>query len=136
VICVALDATAKLIWFRLGAAGNWNNLAGRDPATGAGGVSIPNLGGSVPAYPAVLFGGADTITANFGATGFTGVVPSGFTSGFGTTAIGSVVASPTVVLTTSGWQWAWRTDTTDPNTGAAWTPAAVNVVQIGPKTVA
>ena len=48
----------------------------------------------------------------------------------------STVASPTLVLTTSGWQWAWRTDTVDPNTSAAWTPAAVNNAQVGPKTIA
>jgi hypothetical protein len=48
----------------------------------------------------------------------------------------TTVASPTLTLSTSGWLWAWRTDTTDPNTGAAWTPAAVNNVQIGPVTIA
>jgi hypothetical protein len=48
----------------------------------------------------------------------------------------TTAASPTLVLTTSGWQWAWRTDTTDPATGAAWTPAAVNTCQIGPKVIA
>jgi hypothetical protein len=48
----------------------------------------------------------------------------------------TTVATPTVVLSTSGWQWAYRIDTTDPNTGVAWTPAAVNNVQIGPKVIA
>ncbi len=48
----------------------------------------------------------------------------------------STVASPTVVLTPSNWQWAWRTDTTDPATGAAWTAAAVNVAQCGPVVIA
>jgi hypothetical protein len=48
----------------------------------------------------------------------------------------TTVASPTLVLTSSGWLWAWRTDLTDPNTGAAWTPAAVNNAQIGPVTIA
>ena len=48
----------------------------------------------------------------------------------------TTVASPTLVLTTSGFQWAWRTDLVDPNTGAAWTAAAVNNAQIGPKTIA
>jgi len=48
----------------------------------------------------------------------------------------AAVASPTLVLTTSGWQWAWRTDLTDPNTSAAWTAAAVNNVQCGPLVVA
>jgi hypothetical protein len=48
----------------------------------------------------------------------------------------TTVASPTLVLTTSGWLWAWRTDTVDPNTGVAWTPAAVNNATIGPKVIA
>jgi len=48
----------------------------------------------------------------------------------------TTVASPTLVLTTSGWQWAWRTDIVDPATGVAWTPAAVNNATIGPKVVA
>lgn len=49
---------------------------------------------------------------------------------------GTTVASPTLTLSSSGWLWAYRTDTTDPNTSAAWTPAAVNNVQIGPRTIA
>jgi hypothetical protein len=49
---------------------------------------------------------------------------------------GTTVASPTLVLTTSGFLWAWRMDLTDPNTSAAWTAAGVNAVQIGPTTVA
>jgi hypothetical protein len=48
----------------------------------------------------------------------------------------TTVASPTLTLSSSGWLWAWRTDLIDPATGAAWTPAAVNNVQIGPVTVA
>jgi len=49
---------------------------------------------------------------------------------------GTTVASPTLVLTTSGWLWAWRLDLTDPATSAAWTAAGVNAVNIGPLTVA
>ena len=48
----------------------------------------------------------------------------------------TVVATPTLTLIPSGWQWAWRMDPTDPNTGAAWTAAAVNAAQIGPMVVA
>jgi hypothetical protein len=48
----------------------------------------------------------------------------------------STVASPTVVLTPSNWQWAWRHDTTDPQTGSAWTVAAVNTALIGPTVIA
>jgi hypothetical protein len=49
---------------------------------------------------------------------------------------GTTVASPTVVLTPSNWQWAWRHDTVDPATSGAWTAAAVNVCSIGPVVVA
>jgi hypothetical protein len=78
VVCLAVDLTAKLIWFRLGAGGNWNGSGTANPATGVGGISISNAG---TAYPTICMGGADTITANFGATAFTGAVPSGFTAG-------------------------------------------------------
>lgn len=47
----------------------------------------------------------------------------------------TTVASPTLTLTTSGWQWAWRMDLTDPATGAAWAAAAVAAATIGPKVV-
>jgi hypothetical protein len=48
----------------------------------------------------------------------------------------TTVATPNLVLTPSGFQWAWRTDMVDPNTGLAWAPTAVDVVQIGPKLIA
>jgi hypothetical protein len=48
----------------------------------------------------------------------------------------TVVAAPNLTLTTSSWLWSYRMDLTDPATGAAWTPAAVNNAQIGPKVVA
>ena len=48
----------------------------------------------------------------------------------------TTVASSTLTLSSSGWLWAWRVDLVDPNTGVAWTPAAVNNAQIGPKTIA
>ena len=48
----------------------------------------------------------------------------------------TTVATPPCVLTTSGFQWAWRTDVVDPNTGAAWAPSSVNVALIGPTVTA
>ena len=81
VICVAVDIGAQLIWWRLGASGNWNNNASRNPATGAGGASIPNVG---TAFATDCFGGADTLISNFGGSAFTGAVPSGFTAGWTT----------------------------------------------------
>lgn len=82
VICIAVDLVARLLWVRIGAAGNWNNNASFSPAAGTGGVSI-SLGAGVPAYPIVYFaGGSEQVTANFGDSAFTGAVPSGFTAGF------------------------------------------------------
>jgi hypothetical protein len=47
----------------------------------------------------------------------------------------TTVASPTLTLTNSGWQWAWRMDLTDPNTGSAWTAANADNCQIGPVVI-
>jgi hypothetical protein len=81
VIGVAVDFGAALIWFRVAPSGNWNANASFDPATGTGGISISALSGAK--FPVFINGQAgDQVTANFGATGFTGSVPSGFTSGF------------------------------------------------------
>jgi hypothetical protein len=43
----------------------------------------------------------------------------------------TTVAAPTVSLNTN-FGWVYRADATDPATGLAWTPAAVNAVNIGP----
>jgi len=95
VVCVAFDASARLFWLRLGAAGLWNNSAAANPATGAGGVDS-RLAQGVPAYPGWSGGvSGDACTANFGDSAFTGAVPVGFTSGFT-----SGVASPTNAIAT------------------------------------
>ena len=83
VACVAVDLTAHLIWFRNGAAGQWNNSGTANPATGTGGFSISFLGAAA-AY-GLMSGNnmsGSQITANFGDSAFTGTVPSGFASGF------------------------------------------------------
>jgi hypothetical protein len=46
----------------------------------------------------------------------------------------TTVATPTLTLTT-GFQWAWRMDLTDPNTGSAWTATNANAVTFGPLVV-
>jgi hypothetical protein len=85
VVCIAADIDNARIWFRIGAAGNWNNNVANNPATNVGGVafsSIHSAGAAV--YPLATYGiSGEQTTANFGATGFTGTVPSGFTSGIG-----------------------------------------------------
>ena len=48
---------------------------------------------------------------------------------------GTTVAAPTLTLTTSGWLWAWRTDTTNPATSGTWTNTAVDAVTVGPVVI-
>jgi hypothetical protein len=49
---------------------------------------------------------------------------------------GTTVQGPDTALVTATWGWIYRTDTVDPATGAAWTPTAVNGVNIGPRVTA
>ena len=72
LICVAVDLTAKLIWYRLTAGGNWNGSGTADPATGAGGLSIANF---TPPYQNLypylgVSAVNDVATANFGGCHF------------------------------------------------------------------
>jgi hypothetical protein len=119
VICLALDCTARLVWFRSGAAGNWNGSASANPATGTGGVSIVSLGVAIPIYPWVsIVATSEQITANFGGSAFTGAVPSGFTSGFT-----AGVTSSTNALATQAALEQWVA----PNPDAQVTQAAVEM---------
>lgn len=85
IIGIAVDLTAQLIWFRIAPSGNWNNSGTANPATGTGGVSISSIS-SGALYPIYQVGAATghSATANFGASAFSGAVPSGFISGWGT----------------------------------------------------
>lgn len=80
-IDVAVDFAAKLIWYRIAPAGNWNGSGTANPATGAGGLSIAAIA-TGPLYALFSGGTSDKITANFGDSAFSGAVPSGFTAGF------------------------------------------------------
>jgi len=76
VLGFAIDLTARKAWIRKGA-GNWNNDATHNPATGAGGVTIA---ATVGFSPAIAFNSwvGDNGTGNFGATAFANAAPSGF----------------------------------------------------------
>jgi hypothetical protein len=82
-IGIAVDLDNRKIWFRKNS-GSWNaGISGADPVTNAGGATIP--AGTM--VPFVMFGGTSGVagivrTANFGASAFSGAVPSGFTSGW------------------------------------------------------
>lgn len=83
ICCVAVDLTNNMIWFRNGAAGNWNNNVANNPTTNTGGLAISTILPG-PVFGFVAFNAATVgaaITANFGGSAFTGAVPSGFTVG-------------------------------------------------------
>jgi hypothetical protein len=72
VIGVALDLSARLIWFSVD--GVWQ--AGGDPATGSGG--LPLGAGNETVFPAVSLGINDVVSVNFGQTDFAHAPPDGF----------------------------------------------------------
>jgi hypothetical protein len=81
---VAIDLSARLIWFRNGALGSWNATSGstNNPSTGVGGVDFSSLPGVFFPFFMVTSATGQAATANFGASAFAGVVPSGFTAGW------------------------------------------------------
>ena len=84
IIGVAVDFTNQKVWFRKTPSGNWNGVGANNPATNTGGVSISAFSATTLA-PAIgwsnVAGGV--VTSNFGASSFSGAVPSGFTAGWG-----------------------------------------------------
>lgn len=74
VVCVAYDATNRLVWFRVGN-GNWNNSASNNPATGTGGITVT---GTSEMYPAIGTDSASVWNTNFNF--FSQAVPSGFSA--------------------------------------------------------
>jgi hypothetical protein len=93
VVGIAVDLTAHKIWFINQTApgvnypalplSGWNgdvsNGSGHNPATGVGGMTLPS--GTIVPF-ATFNASGNVYTANFGASAFSGAVPSGFTSGW------------------------------------------------------
>jgi hypothetical protein len=71
----AIDLTNRKGWIRRNG-GNWNADAAANPATNTNGVTIA-AGSFSPSFY-FASGSTNTLTANFGASAFTGTVPSGF----------------------------------------------------------
>jgi len=97
---VAVDLTNRKIWFRHSPSGNWNNNASYNPATNTGGITIP----SGAMVPFVTFGGSggqanNVVAADFGASAFSGAVPSGFMPGWPIGLGGTVTETATAVST-------------------------------------
>lgn len=87
IICFAVDISNALCWVRRNA-GNWNNNASANPATGAQGINISSLvqqlnSSSVAVYPFVQMSvgsASDILVANFGSSAFAQTVPNGFSA--------------------------------------------------------
>ena len=81
-VFVAVDAAAKLVWFKKQGGAYWNNNSSADPATGVGGLLLDY---NFAPYTGVYLncgcnGAGKTATINFGKTAFVGAVPSGFSA--------------------------------------------------------
>lgn len=83
IIGMAVDLDNRKIWMRKAPSGNWNGQAigSQNPVGTVGGVTIP-AGSMVPFFGCSGANSGNSVTANFGATTFSGAVPSGFTSGW------------------------------------------------------
>jgi hypothetical protein len=118
VVGIAVDMDNRKIWFRLAPSGNWNSNAAYDPVANIGGVTIPS-GTMVPFC--VFNASGNVFTANFGASSFSGAVPSGFTAGWpaGTPSFATWDPATVAAVTLSGGSLvATNTGTTSTNQGA------------------
>lgn len=89
LVGIALNLDTQLIWFRKGAAGNWNNSGTANPATGLGGFTLTFVGGggtAAYAYMTATSASGGSVNANFGDTAFTGTPPATYFLGFPGTA--------------------------------------------------
>lgn len=83
LVGIAIDIPNKLVWgINISRSEHWNGNVSNDPASGTGGISISGLTSTSPlSICAGTWSGGQTgeLTMNFGASAFTGSVPSGFT---------------------------------------------------------
>lgn len=87
-VCMAVDLTAKKVWWKINA-GGWNGGFG-DPVAGTGGNDISAYTGT-PHY-IIVSGGLNFVsTVNFGATAFTYTPPSGYSSWNGVTNVSTTL---------------------------------------------
>jgi len=76
VLGMAVDLTAKLVWYRVGA-GSWNAGGTANPATGVGGWDISLYTGT-PHHLVVSGDTGMVTTVNFGGTAFANTAPAAF----------------------------------------------------------
>ncbi len=79
VVNIAVDFGAKLIWMRNWSTSHtvWNSSSSNVPGS-SGGISFSSSTG--PWFPAIGFRNTGNMTINFGASSFSGGIPSGFSA--------------------------------------------------------
>lgn len=79
-VMIAVDLNAGKFWVKVDA-GNWNNSATANPATGVEGIDFSAIIGQ-SFFPMWFMNNTNDnqVTANFGASPFTNAIPAGFTS--------------------------------------------------------
>lgn len=79
VVCIAVDFNTQMIWMRnfTSSPTVWNSSSSNVPGS-SGGISFGASSG--PWFPALGFRGTGEMTVNFGASSFSGSIPSGFSS--------------------------------------------------------
>jgi hypothetical protein len=78
VYAAAINFSSKLIWYKnVTTASNWNGTVGASPG-GTGGISFSALTGPFFMFFVISAGTTNFGQVNFGATAFTGALPSGF----------------------------------------------------------
>lgn len=93
ILQIAVDFGALKVWVKpVTGTGSttWNNNGAANPATGVGGISFLMAAGSLFPFARPQLT-TDTMSANFGATSFAGVIPAGF-SAYATGSVSGVVS--------------------------------------------
>jgi hypothetical protein len=125
-ICIAVDTSAKLVWFRTNG-GNWNNSGTANPATATGGVSFAATAAG-PYYPCfAALNTSDAAQILLYPSDFTFTAPSGF--GAVTLPAINAMADVNVTAPSTGQVMSWN--------GAYWTnstPAAGGVTSFKTRT--
>jgi hypothetical protein len=85
IVGVAIDLTNQKMWFKIvagtGSGGAlWNGNGTANPATNVNGAAIPTAGAMRPLISFNTHNTTDIMTANFGASAFSGAAPSGFSA--------------------------------------------------------
>lgn len=93
-VCMAVDFGGKLIWFRTNA-GNWNNNATNNPATGVGGISLSTLAAGPYTTSMGFDVNADAGTGNWTGS-FAQAAPAGFSAWDAGAATASLFRPPTM----------------------------------------